>query len=109
MKQDSPSAVDPAAPPDTLTKPAPYQAPKQAHGAPRRSRRVWVWLAVLVLAAAIAYYFGSKNNPAGGASGAAAQAQKKGPAAIPVVAAKARKGNIRSEERRVGKECRSRW
>src|ERR1039457_1819143 len=94
MKQDSPSAVDPAAPPDTLTKPAPYQAPKQAHGAPRRSRRVWVWLAVLVLAAAIAYYFWSKNNPAGGASGAAAQAQKKGPAAIPVVAAKARKGNI---------------
>src|ERR1035441_690039 len=94
MKQDSPSAVDPAAPPDTLTKPAPYQAPKQAHGAPRRSRRVWVWLAVLVLAAAIAYYFWSKKNPAGGASGAAAQAQKKGPAAIPVVAAKARRGNI---------------
>ena len=94
MKQDSPSAVDPAAPPDTLTKPAPYQAPKQAHGAPRRSRRVWVWLAVLVLAAAIAYYFWSKKNPAGGASEAAAQAQKKGPAAIPVVAAKARKGNI---------------
>src|ERR1039457_728976 len=88
MKQDSPSAVDPAAPPDTLTKPAPYQAPKQAHGAPRRSRRVWVW------ARASAFYSGSKNKPAGGASGAAAQAQKKGPAAIPVVAAKARKGNI---------------
>jgi multidrug efflux system membrane fusion protein len=95
MNQDYPSAVDPAAPPDSLTKPGPYQAPpKQAHGAPRRSRRVWIWLAILALAAAVAYYFWSKKNPAGGASGAAAQAQKKGPAAIPVVAAKARRGNI---------------
>jgi multidrug efflux system membrane fusion protein len=97
MKQDSPSAVDPAAPPDTLTKhapPPPKQAPKQAHRAPQRSRRVWIWLAILVLAAAVAYYFRSKKNAAGGASRAAAQAQKKGPAAIPVVAAKARRGNI---------------
>jgi multidrug efflux system membrane fusion protein len=98
MDQDYPSAVDPAAPPDSLTKPGPYQPPKQAskppHGARKRSRRVWIWLAILVLAAAVAYYFWSKKNPAGGASGAAAQAQKKGPAAIPVVAAKARRGNI---------------
>jgi multidrug efflux system membrane fusion protein len=43
------------------------------------------------------YYFWSKKNPAqgtGGAAGAAAQAQKKGFGAIPVVAAKARRGNI---------------
>jgi multidrug efflux system membrane fusion protein len=97
MNQDYPSALDPAAPPDTPTKPGPYQAPpKQAHGAPRRSRRVWVWLAILVLLAVGGYYFWSKRNSGAGpgGSGAAAQAQKKGPAAIPVVAAKARKGNI---------------
>jgi len=98
MNQDYPSALDPAAPPDTPTKPGPYQAPpKQAHGAPKRSSRVWIWLLILALAAAGVYYFWSKRNPgqgAGGAAGAGAQAQKKGFGAIPVVAAKARKGNI---------------
>jgi len=95
MSQDHPSALDPAAPPDTLTKPGPYQAPpKQAHGAPKRSSRAWIWLLILVLAAAGVYYFWSKRNPGQGAAGAGAQAQKKGFGAIPVVTAKARKGNI---------------
>jgi multidrug efflux system membrane fusion protein len=51
---------------------------------------------VLVLLAAGGYYWWSKKNPApaGGASGAGAAAQKKGFGAIPVVAAKARRGNI---------------
>jgi len=95
MNQDSPSALDPAAP-DTLTKPGPYQAPpKQAHGAPKHSSRVWLWLLILGLVAAGAYYFWSKKNTGtGGAAAAAAQAQKKGFGAIPVVAAKARKGSI---------------
>jgi len=96
MNQESRSAIDPAAPPDSLTKHT-IQAPKDARGAPRRSRRGWVWLAILVLVAVGAYYFWSKKNPgpgAGGASGAAAQARKKGFGAIPVVAAKAWHGNI---------------
>jgi multidrug efflux system membrane fusion protein len=91
MKQDSPSALDPAAPPDTLTK----HAPPPHKQVPRRSSRAWVWLLLLALVAVAAYYFWSKKSPAqGGASGAAAQAQKKGFGAIPVVATKARKGNI---------------
>jgi len=98
MSQDSPSALDPAAPPQTPAKPGPYQPPpKQKQGAPKRSSRVWVWLVIIVLVAVGVYYFWSKRNPAqgaGGASGAAAQAQKKGFGAIPVVAAKARRGNI---------------
>lgn len=93
MNKDSPSAVDPAAPPKNLTKHAP-PPPKQGHGVPGSSRRTWVWLVLLALLAVGAYYFWSKKDQAGGASGAAAQAQKKGPGAIPVVTAKARKGNI---------------
>jgi multidrug efflux system membrane fusion protein len=91
MKQDSPSALDPAAPPDTLIK----HAPPPHKQAPRRSSRAWVWLLLLALVAVAGYYFWSKKSPAqGGASGAAGQGQKKGFGAIPVVAAKARKGNI---------------
>ena len=97
MKQDSPSALDPAAPPDTLVKHAPTLPRQAAGGAPKRSGRGWVWLAIFGLLAAGGYYFWSKKNPAagsGGGSGAAAAAQKKGFGAIPVVAAKARHGNI---------------
>jgi multidrug efflux system membrane fusion protein len=52
---------------------------------------------LLALLAVGGYYFWSKKNPApagGGASGAGGAAQKKGFGAIPVVAAKARRGNI---------------
>jgi membrane fusion protein, multidrug efflux system len=93
MSQDYPSALDPAAPPDTLTKRAP--APPTQPPAPKHTGRGWVWVVLLVVLAAGAYYFWSKKNPApaGGASGAAG-AQKKGFGAIPVVTAEARKGNI---------------
>jgi multidrug efflux system membrane fusion protein len=90
MNQQSPSALDPAAPPDTVTKHAP-PPPKR-----KSSSKVWVWLLLLALVAVGAYYFWSRKN-AGGADSAgatAAQSQKKGFGAIPVVAAKARKGNI---------------
>jgi multidrug efflux system membrane fusion protein len=96
MKQESPTALHPAEPPDIPTTHAP-PPPKQAHGAPPRSRRVWVWLLILAVVAVGAYYFWSRRKPgtdAGGASGAGGQAQKKGFGAIPVVAAKARRGNI---------------
>src|SRR5580700_8380048 len=93
MSQDHPSALDPAAPPDTLTKRTP--APPTQPPAPKHSGRGWVWLLLLVLLAAGAYYFWSKRTPApaGGASGAGG-AQKKGFGAIPVVTAQARKGSI---------------
>jgi membrane fusion protein, multidrug efflux system len=101
MSQEHPSALDPAAPPETPSKPGPYQAPKpgskHAQGAPRRSRRGWIWLLILALVAVVAYYFWSKRNTGaanGGGAGAGAQAQKKGFGAIPVVTAKAHKGNI---------------
>jgi membrane fusion protein, multidrug efflux system len=90
MNQDYPSALDPAAPPDTVTQHAP-PPPK------RHSGRGWLWVLILALLAVGGYYFWSKKNPApagGGASGAGGAAQKKGFGAIPVVAAKARRGNI---------------
>jgi len=95
MKQDYPSALDPAAPPDTVTKHTP-SLPKQEAAKPRHSGRGWVWVLLLALLAAGGYYFWSKKNPApaGGAGGAGAAAQRKGFGAIPVVAAKARRGNI---------------
>jgi len=88
MHQESPAALDPAAPAGARTK---NTAPP-----PTRSSRVWVWLAILIVLAAGGYYFWSKKNSATGSGGAAgaAQAQKKGLGAIPVVAAKARRGNI---------------
>ena len=97
MNQDSPSALDPAARPETLPKhAAPRQGPARQEG-PRRSGRGWIWFLILAVAAAGGYYFWSKRKPvaAGGDAGAGrGAAQKKGFGAIPVVAAKARKGNI---------------
>jgi multidrug efflux system membrane fusion protein len=90
MNQHHPSALDPAAPPDTVTQHAP-PPPK------RHSGRGWLWVLLLALLAVGGYYFWSNKNPApagGGASGPGGAAQKKGFGAIPVVAAKARRGNI---------------
>ena len=97
MKHESPSAIDPAAPPDSLTKhapPPPKTAPRSEAPAPRRSSRLWIWLLILVLVIGAIYFWSTRSRNAGGAAGAAAQAQKKGFGAIPVVVAKARKGNI---------------
>lgn len=97
MNQETPSALDPAARPDTLTKHSPPKPGPVHPAAPRRSHRGLFWVLVLVVIAAGAYYFWSKRpaGPAAGNGGGAAGAnQKKGFGAIPVVAAKARKGNI---------------
>lgn len=96
MNQERPSALDPASPPDTLTKHAPSK-PGTAHPeTPKRSGRGWVWFVILILAAAGGYYFWSKKNPApaGGSGRGGAANAKKGFGAIPVVGAKASKGNI---------------
>ena len=87
MNQESPAALDPAAPPRVVvSKPAPPPS-KQGKG--------WVWVFIVALLAAGGYYYWSKKNPApAGGAGAGGAAQKKGFGAIPVVAAKARRGNI---------------
>ncbi len=97
MNQERPSALDPASPPDTPTKHAPPKPGTARPEAPMRSGRGWVWFLILVLAAAGGYYFWSKKNPApagGAGQGAAGANGKKGFGAIPVVGAKASKGNI---------------
>lgn len=76
---------DPAAPVKMTTTP-----PRAPH------RRLWIWLIVLILVAAVGYYLWSKSNTTSAAAGSTKGAGKngKGPAATPVVAAKAYKGDI---------------
>jgi multidrug efflux system membrane fusion protein len=69
-----------AAPPEPAKKAAP-------------SRRLWVWLAILIVLAAGIYLVWLKISSDKAAAAAAAKAAK-GPAPIPVVAAAARKGDI---------------
>lgn len=62
---------------------------------PRSSGRRWLWIPVIAVVGAGAWYLwskgGSTTNPS---SGAATKGSKKGSGAIPVVAAKAQKGDI---------------
>ncbi|HUO29044.1 MAG TPA: MdtA/MuxA family multidrug efflux RND transporter periplasmic adaptor subunit [Bryobacteraceae bacterium] len=90
MNQESRSALDPAAPAEVRSKPLPALPPEP----PRRSSKTWVWLLVLAVLAAGAYYYWAKRHPAQNSATAGAAAQRKGFGAIPVVAAKARRGNI---------------
>jgi multidrug efflux system membrane fusion protein len=64
--------------------------------APRKSKRGWIWLIVLALAAAGAYHFWPKGtDAAAGAPSPGATGGRKGRGGIaPVVAAKVRRGNI---------------
>ena len=64
---------------------------------PGKPKRGWIWLIVLILVAVVAYYFWPKGpDAAGGTTSAAAAGGKKGRGGglAPVVAAKARRGNI---------------
>ncbi len=59
------------------------------------SSRSWVWLVILAFAGASGWYLWSKGAfTSAPASGAASKAGKKGPGAVPVVAAQARRGDI---------------
>lgn len=70
------------------------QAPKTL--APRRTGRRWLWFPVLLLAGAGAWYLWSKAGvtPAASSSVAAKGAKKGASGTVPVVAVKARRGNI---------------
>jgi membrane fusion protein, multidrug efflux system len=96
MNQESPSALEQSAPPIARPDHATYPPrPVQDKPPKRRSGHLWIWLLVLV-ALAVGIYLFWVRKPAGtaGGSSSGAAAQKKGFGAIPVVAAKARKGNI---------------
>ena len=78
-----------------MTKPEPPQPKPLQLSKPSRAR--WLWLPVLAIMAAGTWYFwpylkSKAGSPAAPASGA--RGKKGGPAVIPVVAAKARRGNI---------------
>ena len=82
-----PPAVEPGGPvAPTATKPAER----------RRSGRRWLWLPVLVLLAAGVWYFGPKagSMASTGSSAPSKEGKKGGSGVVPVVAAKARKGDI---------------
>ena len=97
MNQESPSALEQSAPPITRPDHATYP-PRPVQGKPpkHRSRRIWIWLLILIAAAVSVYLFWVRKpaGTAGGTSSGGAAAQKKGAGAIPVAAAKARKGSI---------------
>ncbi len=78
-----------------MTTPGPPQPKPLQLSKPSRAR--WLWLPVLAIIGAGTWYFwpylkSKAGSPAAPASGA--RGKKGGPAVIPVVAAKARKGNI---------------
>jgi multidrug efflux system membrane fusion protein len=89
MDHETPSALLPDRPP--------AREVKKDERPPASSHR-WIWwvLFLLVLVAAAVYFFLPKSKPAstGNASPANAGKKGKGPPNIPVVAAKAQKGNI---------------
>jgi len=75
----------------------PERAPAPTAKPPRHrsSSHVRLWLVILALAGGAAWYIHSKGAPAAGsAAKAPAGAAKKGPGAVPVVAAEARRGDI---------------
>jgi membrane fusion protein, multidrug efflux system len=96
MNQETPSALEPSAPPITRPDHATYP-PRPVHDKPpKRRSRLWIWLLILAALAAGLYIFWPKKSggTAGNTSSGGAAGQKKGAFAIPVVAAKAVKGNI---------------
>jgi len=96
MNQESPSALEPTAPPAARPDHATYPPrPVQDKPPKRRSGHLWIWLLILVaLAAGIYLFWVRKPASSAGDSSSGKGAGKKGSGAIPVVAAKARKGSI---------------
>jgi multidrug efflux system membrane fusion protein len=87
MKKDTSPTMEQA---DDLTPSAPAQPPKA-----RPSGRRWLWLPIVALLGVGAWYLWPKAGAIFSTTPAAdSKAAKKGPGAVPVVAAKARKGDI---------------
>ena len=81
----NPSSLKQNLPADTAAKPA----------RPHSSMRAWVWLVILVLAGGGTWYLASKGTlAAGSAAKTSPAAGKRAAGAVPVVAAKARRGDI---------------
>ncbi len=96
MNQESPSALEQSAPPTARPDHATYPPRPVQDKPPKRRSHRWIWLLILAAAALAFYIFWPKKSGTAadtGTSGAAA-GRKKGGGAIPVVAAKARKGSI---------------
>jgi multidrug efflux system membrane fusion protein len=98
MNQETPSALEHGAPPAAPPEHAPRPVRHARGGTPRRKGRGWLWLLILAALAAGAYYLWSKGRPGQAGqnpSESAAPGQRfRGPMTIPVVAAKARRGDI---------------
>ena len=83
-------------PPSALQE-RPSAPPEVKGGPPRSSSHTWIWLVLLAVAAAGAYFLWPKLKPAAppaNASSAAAGRKGRGPGILPVVAARASEGNI---------------
>ena len=96
MKQPPSSSLEPVAPAPTALEHVTARPSKDVPGQKNRPRRGWVWFSVLLLVGAGAYFLWPRNagTKPGGTKGAAGKAGSRGPQATPVVAAKARKGDI---------------
>jgi multidrug efflux system membrane fusion protein len=98
MKQQNPtSALDPITPtPSALEHTARPPAKDLRDGKAHSSRRGWVWLVILVVLGAGAYYLWLKKTatPSSGAASAADSKKGRGSPVTPVVAVKARTGDI---------------
>jgi multidrug efflux system membrane fusion protein len=97
MQQPPPSSIQPGAPVPTALEHVTVPPSKDVPGQTSRPRRRWLWLSLfLVLLCAGLYFWWPRNSgvKSGGAKSAAGKKGSRGPLATPVVAAKARKGNI---------------
>src|SRR5712664_3040960 len=96
MKQSPSSSIESGAPSPTALEHVTARPSKDVPGQESRSRRGWLWLSVLVLVGAGLYFLWPRitGTKSGGAKGAAAGKAGRGPQTTPVVAAKARKGDI---------------
>src|SRR5678815_4332647 len=97
MKQPPLSSIEPGASAPMALEHVSVPPSKDVPGQTNRPRRRWLWLSLLlVLLCAGLYFWWPRNSGAksGGAKGAAGKKGGRAPLATPVVAARARKGDI---------------
>src|SRR6266550_5622610 len=96
MKQAPSPSIEPNAPARTALERVATSPWKNVPGKKSGSRGRWLWLSLLVLLCAGLYFWWPRNSAvkSGGAKGAAGKKGSQRPLATPVVAARARKGDI---------------